>query len=81
MPMAELRDLLEGKGMQAVKTWLNSGNVALTSEVQLDASKIESWLSDRFAFRIPVILKEKAAVENLLKNNPFNSISTDKDLK
>ena len=84
VPMAELRDKLTEIGCENVRTLLNTGNVVFeTNQTDIHAleAKMESHLCDAFNFPIPLILRTKDEIDELVKENPFEKIEVHKDLR
>lgn len=84
MRMAELRNKLTEIGCENVRTLLNSGNVVFeTKQTNIHdlESKIESHLSQSFNFPIPLILRTKIEIADLVFKNPFETIPFHKDLR
>ena len=73
IPMAELKAGFEAAGFEAVKTYLNSGNVAFSSE-EADAGdladRIESLIREQFDLEIPVFVMTKSALEDVISHAP-----------
>lgn len=76
--MGDLQHVFEELGFTQVKTLIASGNVFFAS-LENDREKlrknIEEKLEKYFAFSIPVILRTREDVEDLVKQNPFYGIS------
>jgi len=84
VPMAELRQILTEMGFANVKTLLNSGNTVFEtdqSNIEELESKIETHLNQQFKFSIPLILKPKNEILELVQKNPFEAISLHTDLR
>lgn len=84
VPMAELRQILTDMGFANVKTLLNSGNTVFEtdqSNIEELESKIETHLNQQFKFSIPLILKSKNEILELVQKNPFEAISLHTDLR
>lgn len=84
VPMASLREILNELNCKNVKTLLNSGNIVFdTSEkdIQSFEDKIENLLAKSFGFPIPVILKKKTEILQLVDKNPFKNVSVSKDIR
>ncbi len=79
VPMAELRALLTAAGYSAVRTHLQSGNVLLESDAAPDAlqAQLEEQLAGRFGFQIPVIVRSRGELEQVIASNPFGARITD----
>jgi uncharacterized protein (DUF1697 family) len=78
--MAELRKLLEGLGYADVSTYVQSGNAVLTSkntdELRI-ASELEVELSKALGFAVPVIVRSRADLADVVTNNPFPDAAAD----
>ena len=72
--MEELRNTFEALRFTNVASYINSGNIAFdapkTAEEKLIA-KIENAIENGFGKTIPVMIREQADIERILKNNPF----------
>jgi len=77
--MEELKKLYESLGVQHVRTYIQSGNVIFESQNE-DTVKHENNIKDAikesFGFDVPILIKRKDEIENVIQNNPF----ADKDL-
>ena len=73
LPMAELRDLLKELGFQNVKTYIQSGNIILTSEESKTTicKKIKKGIADKFGYDVPVIAKTVLEWKKAFTNYPF----------
>lgn len=73
LPMADLRAMASALGFTDVATYIQSGNLALTSAAAADM--IETQLADavaaRFGFRPAILLRTVTQVEAALAANPF----------
>lgn len=73
IPMAELKIGFEELGFRDVKTHLNSGNVAFSSEedsIGYFTNQIEIMIQNQFGFNIPVFIISKEELEDILHNAP-----------
>jgi uncharacterized protein (DUF1697 family) len=72
--METLRATFESLGFGNVKSYINSGNLAFntskTSEKTL-AAKIGDAIEKDFGLRIQVMVRERKAIESVIRNNPF----------
>ncbi|MBV6497245.1 MAG: hypothetical protein DCC44_06320 [Acidobacteria bacterium] len=72
--MDELRRTFEGLGFKDVVSYINSGNLAFdtrsTSEDSL-AAKIEKAIHQSFGMTIPVMIRQREHIGEVLANNPF----------
>lgn len=74
--MADLRQMLQRLGFQEVTTYIQSGNIVLKSdETQIGAieNKITQGINDAFGFEVPILVKPKREIQNILENNPFDN--------
>ena len=79
VPMAELRALLTDAGYGAVRTHLQSGNVLLESEATAAAlqAQLAEQLAVRFGFQIPVIVRSREELGEVIERDPFGARVTD----
>ena len=59
--MKQLARVLTDAGHRDVRTYINSGNVVFTAEHVPTEADLEVLLEGRFGFRIPVLLRDRAA--------------------
>ena len=73
LPMAELRDLLNELGFQNVQTYIQSGNIILTSDENKTTicKKIKEGVATKFGYDVPVIAKTVSEWNKAIKNYPF----------
>lgn len=84
VPMEELRNTLKEVGCNNVRTLLNTGNFVFETtqtNIQELEYNIEDFISKSFGFSIPVILKSKKEISDLVDDNPFMKISIHKDIR
>jgi uncharacterized protein (DUF1697 family) len=79
VPMAELRELLAGEGHREVRTLLQSGNVALDSELSPGelSSSVEQALERRFGFAVPTVVRTADELLAVLAGDPLRDVATD----
>jgi uncharacterized protein (DUF1697 family) len=77
--MADLRELLEGRGYENVRTHLQSGNIVLSSGLspRLLERTLERELAERFGFDISVIVRTRAELAKVVERNPLGKVATD----
>jgi uncharacterized protein (DUF1697 family) len=77
--MGELREALEEAGFKNVRTYLQSGNVVLTSTAKPEsvARKCERVIKARFGLEIPVVVRSRAEVAMIVKRNPLGRVGVD----
>jgi uncharacterized protein (DUF1697 family) len=77
--MPELREALEEAGFENVRTYVQSGNVVLSSSLKPEqtARKVERVIADRFGLDIPVVVRTKAELARVVKKNPLQKAAKD----
>lgn len=74
LPMKDLVTVLEGVGLQTIRTYIQSGNVVFRGNVpdtfQL-AAKISAAISKSHGFEPRVLLVDAAKLEKIIQANPF----------
>jgi uncharacterized protein (DUF1697 family) len=75
--MPDLRALLSKAGFEEVKTYVQSGNVVLRSELgeQGLARECERLLSGRFGFEVPVIVRSRDELAEVVARNPLRDVA------
>src|SRR5689334_21630539 len=75
--MPELREALAEAGFAAVRTYLQSGNVVLSSKLKPEATArmVERLISDRFGLEIAVVERTKAELSRVAKKNPLAKVA------
>lgn len=71
--MAELKKEFETLGFKNVTTYLNSGNVIFTSNIQDEntiTNTIHKMIEEKFKLDIPVFIIEASKLKELLENQP-----------
>lgn len=74
--MAELKQCFVEAGYNDATTYLQSGNVLFSHE-GVTAVQLEGILEKRFGFSIPVILRSKSELEEILRVAPFDPADED----
>jgi uncharacterized protein (DUF1697 family) len=77
--MADLRELLNGRGYEDVRTHLQSGNVVLTSNLPADrlGKKLERELERGLGFKVEVIVRTRAELARVVAGNPLAKVAKD----
>jgi uncharacterized protein (DUF1697 family) len=77
--MPELRELLEEAGFADVRTYLQSGNVVLTSGVKPDAvaRKAERAIADALGLELDVVVRTRTELARVVARNPLAEVATD----
>lgn len=80
--MADLKLLLNNLGLKECTTYIQSGNVVLSSD--LPANEIEKAIKQvifkKYGFDVPVLVRTKTEIEKVFNNNPFLPKETDVSL-
>jgi uncharacterized protein (DUF1697 family) len=77
--MPALREALEEAGFEDVATYVQSGNVVLTSRAKPETvrRKVEQAIADRFDLEIPVVVRTRAELAAVVKRNPLGKVATE----
>jgi uncharacterized protein (DUF1697 family) len=70
--MARLKALFEELGFGEVRTYINSGNIIFRADEPADGlrTRIESAIERGFGFQVPVVLRSRQDLEQLLQRLP-----------
>lgn len=73
VPMALLRSALEMAGLKEVRTYIQSGNVIVSSGLQRRALEalVHDVIAERFGGDIVVLAREASTFKRILARNPF----------
>jgi uncharacterized protein (DUF1697 family) len=79
VPMAELRALFTDAGYEDVRTYVQSGNIVLSSSQSTAALEGEAQrlISERFGFDVPVIARTRKQLAAVVKLNPLGDVADD----
>ena len=77
--MPKLRSALEKAGFEDVGTYVQSGNVVLSSRDSAAkvARKCERVIEDEFGLEIPVVVRTRAELAKVVERNPLAKIAKD----
>jgi uncharacterized protein (DUF1697 family) len=77
VPMARLRELLDGHGHRDVRTLVQSGNVVLTSALEPEAlrAELEAQIADEFGFPVPVVVRSRDELAEVIARNPLRDVA------
>ena len=77
--MAQLRTLFTDAGYEEVATYVQSGNVVLSSSASpAELGRASARLiSERFGFDVPVVVRTKAQLAAVVKHNPLAAVADD----
>ena len=72
--MDALRQLFADLGFQNIQTYIQSGNI-ISQNMKTDQQKLEKKITkaiaEKFAFDVPVIVKEFGELKQIIADNPF----------
>ncbi len=71
VPMAELRELFEGLGLDDVRTYIQSGNAVFSAKRRPAAATLESAIEQRFGLKVDVMLRTAAELRRAAERDPF----------
>jgi uncharacterized protein (DUF1697 family) len=74
--MPALRAALEEAGFGDVATYLQSGNVVLSSS-KSPGPAVERLIRERFGLEIPVLVRTRAQLASIVKRNPLGPVAKD----
>jgi len=76
--MPELRELLAGAGFEDVRTYLQSGNVVLSSDLTEKglARKIKRVLADGLGLELEVVVRTRHELAKVVRLNPLGDVAT-----
>jgi uncharacterized protein (DUF1697 family) len=77
VPMAELRKLLSEAGFEDVRTYVQSGNIVLDSD--LSPAELEQrcheLISERFGFDVPIVVRTGSDLAAVVKRDPLGDVA------
>jgi uncharacterized protein (DUF1697 family) len=75
--MPELRELLAGAGFEDVRTYLQSGNVVLSSDASPEdvAHECERQIAGRFGLDIRVLVRTRDELAAVVRRNPLADVA------
>src|ERR1700682_1827420 len=78
-PMAPLRDALAAVGHRDVKTYVQSGNVVLSSRSWPTAAptSVRAAIADTFGLDVPTVVRTAAEMADVAEHNPFMTPDAD----
>jgi uncharacterized protein (DUF1697 family) len=77
--MPRLREVLEEAGFEDVRTYVQSGNIVLSSSKKPDevAAECERVIAEEFGFDVPVVVRTRDELAAVVKRNPLGKVVTD----
>jgi uncharacterized protein (DUF1697 family) len=79
VPMAALRAALEEAGFEDVRTYVQSGNVALTAKERSPGKvgrKVEAAIEKAFGFDVAVVVRSREEIAALIEDDPLGDVAT-----
>jgi uncharacterized protein (DUF1697 family) len=75
--MPALRETLEEAGFGDVQTYVQSGNVVLTSRAKPETvrRKVEQVIQESFGLEIPVVVRTRAELAAIVRRNPLKQVA------
>ena len=76
--MPKLREVLEGAGFEDVATYVQSGNVLLSSSKKSDAvaRECERLIGEHFGLEIDVVTRTRAQLAKVAERDPLGKVAT-----
>jgi uncharacterized protein (DUF1697 family) len=79
VPMAQLREVLEGAGFQDVRTYVQSGNVVLSAPPRRTPAAvgrdIETAIEAAFGFEVAVVTRTRDEIAALVDEDPLGEVA------
>jgi len=77
--MPALREALEAAGFKDVETYVQSGNVVLSSRAKAETvrRKVEKVLDEKFGLDVAVVVRSAAELAAVARRNPLGKVATD----
>ncbi len=77
--MPKLREALEDAGYKDVQTYVQSGNVVLSTNksAKQTARAVEKLIKQHFRLDVPVVARTKGELASVVKGNPLESVAKD----
>jgi uncharacterized protein (DUF1697 family) len=79
VPMADLRRVLEDAGFEDVKTYVQSGNVALSAAEKSPGKvgrAVEKAIEGAFGFDVAVVVRSREEIAALVADDPLGDVAT-----
>jgi uncharacterized protein (DUF1697 family) len=77
--MPRLREVLTDAGFEDVRTYVQSGNIVVSSDKPPDkvAAACERVIADEFGFEVPVVIRTRDELAQVVKRNPLRKFATE----
>ena len=74
--MPRLREVLSEAGFEDVRTYVQSGNIVLSSGKKPDkvAADCERVIAEEFGFDVPVVVRTRDELAAVVKRNPLGKV-------
>lgn len=82
LPMKDLVDMFAAAGCEAVRSFIQSGNVIFHAEPEISAQVpglVAGQIAERFGYRTPVVLRTLDQFRDVTLNNPFLQLGAPED--
>ncbi|MDX6648714.1 MAG: hypothetical protein QOJ97_665 [Solirubrobacteraceae bacterium] len=77
--MPRLREVLDGGGYEDVSTYVQSGNVVLSSDAEAQelARGVESLIETEFGFTVDVVVRTRDELSEVVRRDPLGDVAAD----
>jgi uncharacterized protein (DUF1697 family) len=77
--MPALRELLTGAGFEEVRTYVQSGNIVLDSDMAPEhlGRECERLIADEFGFEVDVVVRTRDELAEVVQRNPLAGVAVD----
>lgn len=77
IPMGDLRELFGAAGLGEARTYLQSGNLVVSSEMTAKKLETESarLIAERFGFDVPAVVRTATELSQVVKLNPLSEVA------
>ena len=77
--MPRLREVLTEAGFEDVRTYVQSGNIVLSSDKSPEevAAECERLIAEEFGFDVPVVIRTRDELAEVVKRNPLGKVATE----
>jgi len=79
--MGDLRELLNNLSFKNVQTYIQSGNIVFQSKEtnkSILESKISKLITDKYKFQVPILIKRREDLKNIVAHCPFKEDKKEK---
>jgi uncharacterized protein (DUF1697 family) len=82
VPMPKLREALEAAGLEDVVTYVQSGNLVLSSSAKPEAlaREVEAVIADAFSLEIAVVVRTRAELAKVVRRDPLGDVADQEKL-